>query len=168
MSDCLDPSRLASQQAVLEGQLALSMLPRVQAVSPEATDPVSYSLRFWRAPDGCIQVKVRVAARLVLRCERCLSMMDWPLESESTLAVVFSDEQAKHVAEDLEPMQVDNEGRLSLVAMVEDEILMALPLAPVHSAACGQVVWEHHEEMVATETAKEHPFAVLAALKKLN
>jgi len=166
MSDCLDPARLATQGARLEGEFPVGVLARIQDVSPEASGPVRYDLRFMRDPAGAIRLEVRVAAQLQLRCERCLEPMPWDVRSETVVAVVFSDDQAREVAGDLEPLVADAEGRLSLRALVEDEILMALPLAPVHEHPCGRQVQEHHPEMVAAEAAEDHPFAALAALKK--
>ncbi|MGC9457169.1 MAG: YceD family protein [Halothiobacillaceae bacterium] len=165
MSETLDPGRLADQAAILEGELSVSSLSRIVAVSPEADQPIRYRLAFSRDADGPVRIGLQVQTQLPLRCERCLEPVDWPIDSASSLGVCFSDDQAKSLPEALEPVITDEAGRLALSTLVADEILMALPLAPRHAEACGAALKEHHPEMVAAASREDNPFAALAALK---
>ncbi|MFP4155427.1 MAG: YceD family protein [Halothiobacillaceae bacterium] len=165
MSETLDPARLAEQSAILEGELAAESLERIVVVSPGARMPVGYRLAFSRRRDGPIVIDLSVRTCLPLRCERCLGPIEWSVESGSLLAVCFGDDQTRELPDTLEPVVTDESGRLSLKALVEDEILMALPLAPRHAGACGASLREHDPEMVAAASREDSPFAALAALK---
>ena len=47
---------------------------------------------------------------------------------------------------------------MDIAALIEDEIIMALPIAPMHEVICGEVVTQSGE--------KPNPFAVLKGIIK--
>lgn len=79
------------------------------------------------------RLRGRVRAQLPLRCQRCLREFDWPLQLEIDLRLVASDaEERRWLGED-DPCRVEDEV-LPLHQILEDEVLLALPLAP----CCGR------------------------------
>ncbi|XZG71159.1 YceD family protein [Chitinibacteraceae bacterium HSL-7] len=146
--------RLSSQGEVEPGSLA-----RLADVVLAGSGALKWSLA------GSVDVlerpclKLEVSGALQLGCQRCLQPMPFELRV-STVLVQFDDEQklddAEEEDEDLEGMLVDPE--LDVLALIEDEVLLALPYAPRH-AQCGGVAG------VAAKSDKPNPFAVLATLK---
>ena len=104
-------------------------------------------------------IKLDVTGTLVLRCERCLQALDWPLDVHSLLWLAKSDEEADAapVDEDEYDPVVGSE-QFSLTALVEDEILLDLPLPPKHEHCL--------EPLLAPSDVAASPFAALKALKK--
>ncbi len=80
---------------------------------------------------------------------------------------VRSDEQAEALPEAYELIEVNEFGEIDLLAMVEDEIILALPVVPVHDSEHCEV---SEADMVfgelPEEAQKPNPFAVLASLKR--
>ncbi len=78
-----------------------------------------------------------------------------------------SDEQAEALPEAYDPMAVPDFGAIDLLAMVEDELILALPVGPVHDSEHGEV---SEADMVfgelPEEAQKPNPCAVLASLKR--
>jgi uncharacterized protein len=104
-------------------------------------------------------IKLDVKGNFVLRCERCLQALDWPLELHSLLWLAKSEEEADAapVDEDEYDPVVGSE-HYDLSALIEDEILLNLPLTPKH---------EHcPEPLFAPRNVADSPFAALKALKK--
>ena len=104
-------------------------------------------------------IKLDVTGALVLRCERCLQALDWPLEVHSLLWLAKNDEEADAapVDEDEYDPVVGSES-FDLNGLIEDEILLNLPLPPKHEHCV--------EPLVAPADRADSPFAALKGLKK--
>jgi uncharacterized protein len=108
-------------------------------------------------------VRLAVEADVALVCQRCLRPMRRRIESASRL--VFADEGAPELPEGHEPVGGDPR-KLDLAALVEDELLLALPIIPQHgeSEACELPGAGAQEEAGAGEMRR--PFAGLKDLLK--
>lgn len=163
-SERVDPFRLAGRGAVLSGALAVAEMPRLAALLAGPASEVAAELRFSRGAKGRSIVTGHLSGRLDLRCQRCLEPMPHDLDVDFEAILVESETDEAAVLEQGEPLLVV-ERSLSLVEMVEDEILLALPLAPLHGEGdrCRSAVPEFGPEDVREE--KANPFAVLAGLR---
>jgi uncharacterized protein len=80
------------------------------------------------------------------------------------LAIVANEKQAELVSGDREPMLV-TDGQLFLMDLIEDELILALPIIPRHpEGECPRDESQGGEE--GGQRAAENPFAVLRSLKK--
>lgn len=168
--------RAACRQGLVEsGQVPLAALPRCRDMAPPE-GMLTYNLHFSEGSGvHPLQAEVQVSAPLSLECARCREPVIRTVSGHSTVSFVFGDDQAGHVDSDVEPVVLGREGRIRLIDLLEDELLMAVPLMPIHEQACSPVAdalaagqaYESGEidESVA-EQAEDNPFAALAALKK--
>lgn len=176
----VEPIKLAQQQTVLEGRLPISEMERVReavfaaegdagttAVAPQAGEVV-YRLVFGFDENRQLICRGHLETRLVLECQRCLGAVDEDIESEFVWAFVSSDEGAAQLPKQYEPVLFDGT-HADLVAVIEDEVLLAVPMYPVHaSASCAEgfaaVAITPAEPEKSSTTTK--PFAGLAELLK--
>lgn len=120
-----------------------------------------------RRIDGTVQAQVSVT------CQRCLQPMPFAIDSQFSVAVVWSDEDAERLPKHLDPYIV-GEGLQDIRGLIEDELIISLPYASYHeinectaaqylSAAADkeQVVDAGNEE----PARRENPFKVLEQLK---
>ncbi|MDP2826614.1 MAG: YceD family protein [Sulfuritalea sp.] len=154
--DCLE---FAHSGGVLERSVALDELPRLADVLVTATGFLSVRLEGWRDDAGKSWLQVDIAGEPVLRCQRCLGGVKFPLAIGSRLQLIAPGEDWPD--DDLVDDSADAitaEKALAVLSLIEDEVLLALPIAPRH---------EQCESPSANAT--EHgssPFSALAALKK--
>jgi len=101
---------------------------------------------------------------LSLQCQRCIKPVAWPVRNETRLSVLDSDEQTELVASPFDSVLIGANG-LDLAAVVEDEILAALPMAPVHQdePKCRPASREESDSVIEAELT-QRPFADLASL----
>lgn len=167
----LDVEAFAKAEATLEGEWPLASLVRLfdcslRGDAPEAA--VRWSLRGERRqPRGGepqVWLHVEAATRVHLECQRCLGSVEEPLSVRRSFLFV-ADEAA---AEALDAESEDDVLALTRVldarGLIEDELLLALPLVPRHES-CPQPLVAPVDELPEDSEAP-HPFAALAALKR--
>jgi len=115
-------------------------------------------------PQPWIHLKAHTALPLV--CQRCLAPVDVPVAVDRSFRFA-TDEAAAAAEDDASEEDVLAQSRsFDLVELVEDELLMALPVAPRHEV-CPQPVrmTAGEEEFTQALAERESPFAALARLK---
>src|SRR5690606_4073601 len=98
-----------------------------------------------------------------MECQRCLQPVTQSLSGELCLAVVWDEERAAVVPKTLDPLVVSDDS-VDLYGLLEDEILLALPIVAYHQE--GQCQRSGHYSTGEVEESRENPFSILAQLKK--
>ena len=154
-----DPIEFARGRKNLAGNIALARLKRVNDHLASADGGVRFTLTGYLNENGDPGLRCQVHGTLQLVCQRCLEPMNFALEIDSSLLLV-NDTHA--LAEDNDPETPDRipvQRDMPVAALVEEEILLTLPMAPHHPEdACKT-------RQAQSETGKLHPFAALARLK---
>lgn len=169
-----DVDRLPAQGGRQEVRLSLVELPRLSSGLAADTGVVDAKIEFDRL-DGMPLLAVQVATDVELVCQRCLQTVRLRLESHSRVALVETMQQADRLPGDVEPVWIEGR-RVDLTALVDEELLLALPLVPMHERddpSCGVTAAEHCEDApvrppVKAEAASavQKPFAELGELLK--
>jgi len=154
----------------LQGQSALADWPRLRAESSAAPPPdasVQWRLQggHARLPDGSERpvLDLQAHATLVQVCQRCLQDTPVPLAVQRRFVFVTDEASAQALDDDLEDDVLVIGHDFDALALVEDELIMAIPLVPRHTV-CPQALPTVAADPGA-DTPVEHPFAALAALK---
>lgn len=107
-------------------------------------------------------------ATVPLTCQRCMSVVETPVEVDQWYRFVASEEIAMAEDDQSEEDLLVMEPQFDVLAVLEDELLMALPLVPMHEQCPVAPKLQVGEADVAGEPdsgKKPNPFAVLAQLK---
>lgn len=119
------------------------------------------------APSAWLHLQAETAVPLT--CQRCLGPVETPLVVDRWFRFVADEATAAAEDDDCEEDLLALEPRPSLHDVLEDELLMELPLVPMHDV-CPVPVTMQAGELVAgpdgAEPARKNPFAELARLKK--
>jgi len=163
-------AELAASRACLEGDIHPAALPRVAALlAGDAEGRLALRLRFEDGPESRRVISLHLGGMLQLVCQRCLGPVPWPVEIEARLTAVPDEAAAEALAEPFDSVLLDADGALRVHEMVEDEVLAAMPLAPLHDGQgeCrpghGRVPGQAAGHEAAGETTR--PFAGLRALQ---
>lgn len=169
-----DARAFAEASASLQGEEALAAferLARERHADGDTTATVRWVAHGETRPDATGQpaVWVHLLAGLALPvgCQRCLGPVNVPLEVDRWFRFVADEATAEAEDDDCEEDVLALEPRPDLMALVEDELLMEMPLVPMHET-CPEPLAGHGptEEDGVPEEPKPHPFASLAKLKK--
>jgi uncharacterized protein len=160
----LDVDRLSEAEADIAFAVPLAELPRLRSQLASVEGEVRGHVRFGRAAGIAIaEVVMSGVARLV--CQRCLEAMEIPLETMARVGLIAAEADMSRVPEDLEPV-LALEGRISIGELVEEELLLTLPIVPLHAEteACAVAP---EAPLVADEAEEtQRPFEGLGELFK--
>ncbi|HET9108161.1 MAG TPA: YceD family protein [Steroidobacteraceae bacterium] len=163
-SQPLDVDRLSRGESEIDFDVPLAELPRLRSRVPGIGGRVHGTARFERRARFAV-VELALAGKAVLQCQRCMQAMELAVDSTTHVALIVAEADAAEVPEDLEPV-LARDGRISAGEMVEEELLLALPIVPLHEEP-GDCVVAASAPLLAEE-APEHvtqrPFAGLAEL----
>ncbi len=162
----IDPFRLASNGLRLEGKLKLSIMARLSAAIVDDTGIVDVELQFDVDETGTPFMVGHIKTELPLVCERCMQTMQYSVDTRLSVGLVRHERHAEQLPEQYEPWLIESDGPVELSSIVEDELLLAIPIVPKHEHAClPEEMWQSGED-IGEEEKSESPFAVLSALKK--
>jgi uncharacterized protein len=171
----LDLASFARSAGLLEGEWPLAGMPRLlQDALPPTTDSptpgVAWSARgeMHRSAGGETQTRLLLRARTALRltCQRCLQPVVVELEVAPTLRFVRDEAMAERLDEESEEDVLAMPPSLDLHALVEDELILALPLVPRHERCPEPLPMSAGELDEAGPQRAEGAFAGLAELLK--
>ncbi len=104
-------------------------------------------------------------ADVVLQCQRCLLPLDEAVHVDRHFRFVDDEATAAAIDDEMEEEVLALPKSLNLRELVEDEMLLALPLVPRHDVCPEKIPMQFGDvEIVEADTA--HPFASLALLRK--
>lgn len=160
LPDRFDPFEYVDKKRRIKGRVPFDKMDRIRDSLLTSQGEASIELEF-RREGKVAAILGRVEADLVLCCQCCLEALDWPVRSEVHLGMVGSIDEAGLLPEEFEPIIVEAGHEVVLVDIIQDELLLAIPAIPQH-AECRL------SNPGGLSGATEHPFAVLAQLKKIN
>ena len=163
--EVLDAWRMVAARRGFEGNLPLSSLPRLRDALCEPDGQVGFQIDFDRDHLGVAYAELRIATALPLQCQRSLQRFLQPVEVVQRLGLIRDEDEEAGLPPGYEPLLVPEDGMLRPVELVEDELILALPVVPLAPGSDRvDQEWSPSED----EAAKASPFAGLAGLKKLD
>jgi len=162
----LDIDRLADGEADIDFAVPLAELPRLRSQLASVEGMVRGRVHFTRE-SGFVVADLSMSGAATLACQRCLQAMAEPVSSAVRLALITTEADAGRVPEHLEPVLAAG-GRVTIGELVEEELLLALPIVPLHAEASDCAVAKDvpavKEE--APQQSTQKPFAQLDKLLK--
>ncbi len=145
------------------GNILLSQLQRLSELSLDSEGDIRVDLEFGTNV-GHAGLKGSVITELKLACQRCLQPMALSIESHFKFAFIHHKEDGELLPEMFEPYLLESEEQ-SLIALLEDELLLSLPMVAMHENTCSAYMSDQVEQIKLQKQAS-HPFAALKSLKR--
>lgn len=162
----VDPRKLADRAAILEGELPFESLPRFSEPLADKAGSVRAKFVFEREERRVAVIRFELDAEVKMVCQRCLELAAMPVHVECTYLIVREGASDSVVPKGYEAVEVGEE-LLDLLTLAEDELLLALPIVPLHdSEDCQQLAGVVEPDTQQNEISRSNPFDVLAQLKR--
>jgi uncharacterized protein len=161
LPNTIDPILLAKKQASLQGELSMADMARLPIKTAQFANIL---VEFGQDEGRTYYIKGRIDAVIPLICERCNQEMAYKMKESFALRPVLSDNRSvKQGDTGYEPL-VTNGELVDLRELIEDELLLNIPVVPKHEdenclTSDFLVVEDEFEH-----TVKDNPFKGLADL----
>ncbi len=165
LPEIIDPVVFAERHSHVVGRVGLQRMTRLADFLFNKEGELSADLQFYK--EGKVPIiEGRIQGHLTLTCQSCLKALPWTVDKSVKIGMVQTMEQADRLEEGFEPMVVSDQ-KMSLPAIIEDEVIIALPDYPRHDNKCMQYSSTEPlvEESEEIKQESNNPFSVLAKLK---
>lgn len=176
--DSIDVRSFAQNAAQLSGELLLLKLERLAQDLCRLEDDFASKTVQWQARGENMPVTGGVAQSWLhmeidggvpLQCQRCLQPMEQQVSLRSSFRFVSDEAEANAQDDDADEDLLVASKQFNLLELIEDELIMALPFAPVHETCPVAVKLQNSSEAFeAALNEKPKAFAALGELKLNN
>ena len=159
----IDAFAFSRLQERAEGEVQVAQLTRLASETADQAGVVRWSLAGGADKFGHPQLRLVIAGQVNLICQRCLTAMPFEIASESALVLAKDEDAADAIEAQIDDDEVDvivGSAAFDVTLLVEDEALLALPLAPKHDVCPAQA------GAVPEADGKVSPFSILKNLKQ--
>ena len=160
----VDPFRFAENAVSLNGALFIKEMQRFCSSLASDQGEVKVSMTFDRDEQGIRHIKGRITTEVMLQCQRCLRPFKHEIINEFLLGIVHTEEEADRLPNRYDPLIV-SDGALVISDMIEEELIISLPLVPMHNTKdCNAEVF-HESSAHEVSVERASPFKVIESLR---
>jgi|SRR5580658_615986 uncharacterized protein len=150
-----DVRKLSDGRAILDLDIPVAELPGLPVELISGGGPVHVQVRFGRE-QGHMVAKVALTGQVDLVCQRCVRPMPWSVDVSSTVLLTESESEAEGAPVEWETY-LALEGRVSVAGLAAEELLLALPIVPLHAGGTGCAASASREDGSSEDAAAEPP-----------
>ncbi|MBI2734717.1 MAG: DUF177 domain-containing protein [Aquabacterium sp.] len=187
----LDIEAFIESGETMQGQLPLTDLARLAQELAKDADAAALPPISWSATGRQVAQRVggpqlwldlKAEGQMAMECQRCLHAVTMPMLVDHSIRFVKDEAAAAELDADSEDDVLALSRQFDLMDLIEDELIMALPIVPRHDQCPtdvarlmsadtealppGGVPESADEAQATTASGRPNPFAVLASLKK--
>lgn len=156
-----EPIRLAERGETITGDLAVSQFPRLGGSLHDGSGTVHVRLECVPGEAGAIRIQGSLSTTLKVDCQRCLGAFDLPLAVDIDVLVAPESGAGADPGREVDVLMRGEDNLVHLANFVEDELILAVPLAPMHPAGeCPVAVYD-----AGAEPKRDNPFAALKSMQ---
>lgn len=169
----VDHRKLANHAGIVEGYIPLNRFTRLIGLLQNDEGEVAVRLSFGKGIGGGTQVTGTISAKGEMICQSCMALFVKSIECQLDVVIVNDESRAEKLPTEQDVLVAEDK-LVPLVDLIEDELILAIPMIPRHDQVdCPSRVFSLGEEAtqaVLEEDGTTHrPFADLAkSLDKQN
>ncbi|QJR79455.1 23S rRNA accumulation protein YceD [Alteromonas pelagimontana] len=164
----IDPVKSAMKRSDYRGVIASKDMERLISAVVHCDDWVDVEVQFKKDAQGLTVFQGHLDTQVSLLCQRCNGEFDYPLHVDFCYSPVQGQEQEDEVLpEAYDPVEVNDHGEVDLLQLFEDELILSLPIVPLHAEEdCSVSSDDMQFGDIEPEQERPNPFAVLKELKR--
>ncbi|WP_404399245.1 23S rRNA accumulation protein YceD [Idiomarina seosinensis] len=165
-----DPVKSANKKQTFDGLVPATRLTRFQGMLAETShQDLEVEVKFAVDEQGISYFSGTAKTAVKLTCQRCNQPFPVDISTRFAYAPVSSEQDLEELPERYEGVEVNEFGEVNLHGLIEDELILALPLVARHEPKDCPVdrdamTWGEIDE--GSDESSENPFSVLQELKR--
>lgn len=163
----LDPIKCAQKRSTYNGIYFASQMKRYSSSVASVEAEVVVNVEFAKDAQGLTYFNGNMQSEVELICQRCNKVFAYSVNTEFCFTPVQGNEDTSLLPDAYEPAEVNDHGEIDLFQLLEDELILSLPIVALHpQAECSVKEDDLQFGEVEPEPMRENPFAVLKELKR--
>lgn len=164
----LDPHKCAQKRSSYTGVYLAKDMRRFSSAVEYVDCEVPVTVEFAKDAQGLTYFSGTLSANVQLICQRCNNAFDHKVEADFCFTPVQGQQDTDLLPDAYDPVEVDDHGEVDLFQLLEDELILALPLVALHPLEDCAVTAKDLQfgTIDESEAVRENPFAVLKELKR--
>ena len=166
-TDYVNSTELARDGLLVTGKALLKDMRRLADSIEPSENEVSYKIKGIIGEKGWPGAIMKLSCTLPLICNRCNKPLDYKLDTEVVFRFAKNEQEADSIPVSLDEVEevIVGGSKLNLMNWIEEEILLSIPMIPVHEGNCK---WDKPKKSQIQEPDRPNPFAKLKELKGLR
>ncbi|WP_018981470.1 23S rRNA accumulation protein YceD [Salinimonas chungwhensis] len=163
----VDPVKSAVKRSDYQGVIASGDMERLLGAVVNCDEWVDAEVQFKKDAQGLTVFHGHLSTQVTLICQRCNGEFNQPLNVDFCYSPVQGANEIDMLPEAYDPVEVDDHGNVDLLQLLEDELIIGLPIVPLHAEeACPIGEKDMTFGKIEPEQERPNPFAVLKELKR--
>jgi uncharacterized protein len=163
----VDPVKSAMKRSDYRGVIAIDDMERLKGAVVSYDDWVEVEVQFEKDAQGLTVFHGTLDTNVSLICQRCNEAFDCSVHTTFCFSPVQGSQDSELLPEAYEPVEVNDHGEVSLLQLFEDELILSLPIVPLHAEeVCSVSSSDMQFGEIEPEQERPNPFAVLKELKR--
>ncbi len=161
----IDPYKSAQRRLVCNGYFDAAGLKRLLDESEMASEQVNVVVKFDVDEQGLVLITGEASTSVSLTCQRCSEPYEQKLDVSFSFSPVRNEDDEERLPSSYDAVELDENGEVNLRDLVEDELLLAIPLIPKHELKECSGSTESSWGKLPDTLEKPNPFDVLKQFK---
>ncbi|NKF50512.1 23S rRNA accumulation protein YceD [Shewanella sp. WXL01] len=163
----IDPVRAATSRLRYEGIIPGKQNKRLNELSAGDCSDVVVSLECGVDLQGIVYLRGKAVTELTLLCQRCMTQFTTEVTVDFCFSPCKTEAEIDELPDAYDPIEVNEIGEVRLHQLIEDELIVAMPIVAMHDDEdCQQGSQDIAVgEIEEAQEERPNPFAVLEKLK---
>ena len=163
----LHPGKAAQHRLKYDGIVPLEKLTRLEKVVQEEVGEIAVKIHCKNDDQGFAVIRGNLSTHVTVICQRCNGDLGLDLVQDFAYSPVGEDTELDIFPEDYDEVALDENGEVNVFDLIEDELILAVPLVATHNeASCSYSAKPASFGVLKAEDDKPNPFDILKQLKK--
>ena len=165
----VEPTKSATKRSDYRGVILAKDMERLSGAVVQCSEYVDAEVQFEKDAQGLTVFHGHLSTDVTLICQRCNGELDLSVNADFCFTPVQGEEQESDdiIPEAYEPVEVNDHGEVNLFQLFEDELILSVPIVPVHAEdECTVTEADMQFGEIEPEQERANPFAVLKELKR--
>ncbi|MDT0594337.1 23S rRNA accumulation protein YceD [Glaciecola petra] len=163
----LDPYKSAQKLSSYVGKYLAQDMHRFNEAVESINGDILIEVEFSKDAQSLTYFKGNAKANVVVVCQRCNKCFEHSVNTEFCFAPVQGNQDLDIIPDAYEPVEVNDHGEVDLFELLEDELILALPIVALHAQEDCEIKADDLQfGEIEPEQERKNPFAVLKELKR--
>jgi len=163
----INPAKSAQHELSYDGIIEQSEFSRLGKALKELVGQIEVKIHCKEDHQGLVVISGDVKTKVWLTCQRCNDDLGLDLDLSFAYSPIKMGADSDGIPDHYEPVELDEDGEINIRTLIEDELILMIPIVPMHDeASCHYSEEAQSFGEIDEQDEKPNPFDILKQLKK--